>query len=187
MKQSLRAKRKARHHKRLGKTSKLNLVALMDIFTILVFFLMVNQSEVRVLQNTKELKLPVSVAEQLPYENIVISVFKDSVLVQERLIWQQSSLAKVTNDNTVKAAITEFKDALKNELIYQTNKRPELTEQEKIKGRAVTIIGDATIEYDFLKQIMAICADADYRNMSLAVEQVTAKGMIEKQTNNGGV
>ena len=45
MKQSLRAKRLARHHKRLGGASKLNLVSLMDIFTILVFFLIVNQSE----------------------------------------------------------------------------------------------------------------------------------------------
>lgn len=187
MKQSLRAKRKARHHKRLGKTSKLNLVALMDIFTILVFFLMVNQSEVRVLQNTKELKLPVSVAEQLPHENIVISVFKDSVLVQERLIWQQPTLRSVTDDKLSELSNESFTDALTNELRYQTNKRPELTEQEKLNGRAVTIIGDATIEYVFLKQIMAICADADYRNMSLAVEQISAKGITEKQTNNGGV
>ena len=180
MKQSLRAKRKARHHKRLGKTSKLNLVALMDIFTILVFFLMVNQSEVRVLQNTKDLKMPVSVAEQLPYENIVISVFKDSVLVQERLIW-------VTNDQLSEQPIDTLASALKSELLYQANKRPDLSEQEKLNGRAVTIIGDATIKYDLLKQIMAICAEADYRNMSLAVEQIAAKGIIEKQINNGGV
>jgi biopolymer transport protein ExbD len=187
MKQSLRAKRKARHHKRLGKTSKLNLVALMDIFTILVFFLMVNQSEVRVLQNTKDLKMPVSVAEQLPYENIVISVFKDSVLVQERLIWQQSSLPSVSNDQLSEQPIDTLASALKSELIYQANKRPDLSEQEKLNGRAVTIIGDATIKYDLLKQIMAICAEADYRNMSLAVEQIAAKGIIEKQINNGGV
>jgi biopolymer transport protein ExbD len=187
MKQSLRAKRKARHHKRLGKTSKLNLVALMDIFTILVFFLMVNQSEVRVLQNTKELKLPVSVAEQLPYENIVISVFKDSVLVQERLIWQQPNVSLVTDQKLAEPSNNTLAKALKNELTYQTNKRPELSEQEKLKGRAVTIIGDATIEYYLLKEIMAICADADYRNMSLAVEQIAAKGITENQTNNGGV
>lgn len=187
MKQSLRAKRKARHHKRLGKTSKLNLVALMDIFTILVFFLMVNQSEVRVLQNTKELKMPVSVAEQLPFENIVISVFKDSVLVQERLIWQQENVSTITEGALSAQPIDTLASALKNELTYQANKRPELSEQEKLNGRAVTIIGDATIEYDLLKQIMAICADANYRNMSLAVEQIAAKGIIEQQTNIGGV
>ena len=38
MKQSARAKRLAKHHKRFNSAPKLNLVSLMDIFTILVFF-----------------------------------------------------------------------------------------------------------------------------------------------------
>ena len=85
MKQSARSKRLAKHHKRFNSGSKLNLVALMDIFTILVFFLIVNQSEVRVLQNIEEIKLPVSVAEELPVENLVITIFEKAVLVQEEL------------------------------------------------------------------------------------------------------
>jgi len=52
MKQSARAQRLAKHHKRFNSSPKLNLVSLMDIFTILVFFLIVNQSEVRVLETT---------------------------------------------------------------------------------------------------------------------------------------
>ena len=172
MKQSLRAKRKARHHKRLGAAGKLNLVSLMDIFTILVFFLMVNQSEVRVLQNNKELNLPVSVAEQLPTENIVIAVFDDRVLVQERLVWQKKEQASLAENNLNDNAIEELLTSLKKELDYQSGKRPELTDAEQENGRAVTIIGDASIEYQLLKQIMAICAQTDYRNMSLAVEQV---------------
>lgn len=171
MKQSLRAKRIARHHKRLKSGSKLNLVSLMDIFTILVFFLMVNQSEVRTLQNVKELKLPVSVADKLPNENIVITLLPDSVLVQERLIWQQTanSTEPLAGETP---GIADLMTQLKAELVYQAAKRPELTEQEKANGRAVTIIGDASREYGLLKQIMAICAETDYRNISLAVEQV---------------
>lgn len=171
MKQSLRAKRLARHHKRLGAASKLNLVSLMDIFTILVFFLIVNQSEVRVLQNSEKLSLPVSVAEQLPSENIVVTVFDNRVMVQERAVWQK--------DNNPALALTESDmdnliTALKTELLYQAAKRPELTELEQQHGRAVTILGDANIEYQILKQIMTVCAEANFRNMSLAVEQVAA-------------
>lgn len=66
MKMSFRAKRLERQNQRLAQASKLNLVALMDIFTILVFFLMVNQSEVKVLQSNKDISLPRSVSEQLP-------------------------------------------------------------------------------------------------------------------------
>lgn len=170
MKQSARAMRLARHHKRVKNSGKLNLVSLMDIFTILVFFLIVNQSEVQVLQNSKKLTLPVSVAEQMPRENIVVAVYKDNVLVQDRPIWQRdkSNPTPILDETEIEQLIL----ALKTELNYQKAKRVELTEREKEKGRAVTILGDSSIEYDLLKQIMASCAEVDYRDMSLAVKQV---------------
>jgi len=167
VKQSSRSKRLAKHHKRFNSGSKLNLVALMDIFTILVFFLIVNQSEVRVLQTAKEIKLPVSIAEKLPVENLVITILDNTILVQERAIWQknaQDSGLELHENN-------DFIEALKTELNYQVSKRPDLTIVEQEKGRAVTIIGDSSTPYAILKQIMAACADTGYRNMSLAVQQ----------------
>jgi biopolymer transport protein ExbD len=174
MKQSFKAKRLAKHHKRFSAGSKLNLVSLMDIFTILVFFLIVNQSEVRVLQNTKEINLPVSIAEEMPAENVLITVLPLSIMIQERVIWQQKN-AITEESNTLNSGLIE---AIKTELTYLSTKRPVLTDNETDNGRAVTIIGDASVPYQVLKQIMAACADSDYRNMSLAVKQV-AKSKIE--------
>lgn len=168
MKQSFKAKRLAKHHKRFSAGSKLNLVSLMDIFTILVFFLIVNQSEVRVLQNTKEINLPVSIAEEMPAENVLITVLPQSLIIQERVIWQQESKLTDVDENLNLGLI----EAIKTELTYLSTKRPLLTEDEAKNGRAVTIIGDASVPYQVLKQIMAACADSDYRNMSLAVKQV---------------
>ena len=177
MKQSARAKRLAKHHKRFSSTSKLNLVSLMDIFTILVFFLIVNQSEVRVLETTKQINLPVSIAEELPSENILITVLNNSVLVQERAVWQQGvALNELTLGNGNNEQLI---DALKTELAYLATKRPQLSEAEQEKGRAVTIIGDASVPYQVLKQIMAACADSDYRNMSLAVKQIAKSAQEE--------
>lgn len=170
MKQSAKAKRLAKHHKRFSGTSKLNLVSLMDIFTILVFFLIVNQSEVRVLETTKQINLPVSVAEKLPSENVLITVLNNRVLVQERIVWQQDV---ALNSNTLADSNNEsLIEALKTELAYLSAKHITLSESEQEKGRAVTIIGDASVPYQVLKQIMAACADSDYRNMSLAVKQI---------------
>lgn len=171
MKQSARSRRLAKHHKRLKAGSKLNLVALMDIFTILVFFLIVNQSEVRILQNIEKISLPVSVADVLPVENLVITVFTDSVLVQERPIWQKSAdgLGLTEQENP------EFISTLTTELTYQASKRTELSEAELQNGRAVTIIGDASTPYVVLKQIMAACAQTGYRDISLAVEHLAQK------------
>lgn len=174
MKQSFKAKRLAKHHKRFSAGSKLNLVSLMDIFTILVFFLIVNQSEVRVLQNTKEIKLPVSIAEEMPAENVLITVLPQSIMIQERVIWQQKEAITKESDELNSGLIK----AIKTELSYLSTKRPILTDNETKNGRAVTIIGDASVPYQVLKQIMAACADSDYRNMSLAVKQV-AKSKIK--------
>lgn len=175
MKQSFKAKRLAKHHKRFSAGSKLNLVSLMDIFTILVFFLIVNQSEVRVLQNTKEINLPISIAEELPAENVLITVLPQRILIQERVIWQQKTDLTLVSADINNGLI----EAIKAELAYLAKKRSVLNESEKTNGRAVTIIGDASVPYQLLKQIMAACADSDYRNMSLAVEQV-AKSKLNK-------
>jgi biopolymer transport protein ExbD len=170
MKKSAIAKRRAKHHKRFGGSSKLNLVSLMDIFTILVFFLIVNQSEVRVLETTKQINLPISIAEELPSENVLITVLSNSVLVQGRSVWQQDT---ALNENTLGDNNNEqLIDAIKTELTYLAGKRSELTQLEQEQGRSVTIIGDSSVPYQVLKQIMAACADSNYRNMSLAVQQL---------------
>ena len=63
MKFAGRAARMDRHHKRHKRSTALNLVSLMDIFTILVFFLLVNSSDVEVLPSAKDVQLPESIAE----------------------------------------------------------------------------------------------------------------------------
>ena len=71
--------------KKHGKGGALNLVSLMDIFTILVFFLMVNSSEVEVLQTSSKIKLPDSTSEQRPENQLVISISQDDLVLQGRL------------------------------------------------------------------------------------------------------
>lgn len=161
MKMSRRAKRMARHHKR-GKGSALNLVSLMDIFTILVFFLLVNSSDVDPLPSTRNIELPESVAEQKPKETLFIIVSDTELLLQGRPI---AAVADVLNnpDNII--------SSLKEELQYQAGKSTATPEIEA--RREVTILGDKKIPYRLLKKIMVTCNSVNYNNISLAV---TKKG-----------
>lgn len=160
MKQSLRAKRMQRHHSRMKKDSKLNLTSLMDIFTIMVFFLMVNSSDVQVLKDTSDLTMPKSVAEQKPKETLVVMVDRSNLLIQGRV---------VATLNEVKFSEEDVIPGLDAELKRQAGRRGELTEEEKLLGLAVTIQGDRDIPYVVLRKIMATCAKAEYRDISLAV------------------
>ena len=64
----------------------LNLISLMDIFTILVFFLLVNSQEVETLPNAKDIQLPESYAEQKARENVVVMITDEQILVQGKPI-----------------------------------------------------------------------------------------------------
>ena len=69
MKNSRRMKRMSRNRQMV---TRMNLTSLMDVFTILVFFLLVNSSSTEVLETPKQITLPASVVEDKPRETVVI-------------------------------------------------------------------------------------------------------------------
>lgn len=160
MKQSLRAKRMAKHHRRLNQVPSLNLVSLMDIFTILVFFLLVNSGDVEVLQTDKSIKLPSSFSEQVPENNLVVLVSATDVIVGGRSVGSVADLAAAEGNNF---------PPLEQELKYLATKAGPLKEADQLAGRPVTIMADQKVPYQILKKVMATCAAAEYRNISLAV------------------
>ena len=65
---------------------------------------------------------------------------------------------------------------LAKELNYLASKRTQLTAEEKLRGLAVTILGDYTIPYEILKRVMITCARSNYRDLSMAVARVQNAG-----------
>ena len=134
---------------------KLNLVSLMDVFTILVFFLLVNSSSVQ--QSTGEgIKLPEAKVEKPVGETLVIQVNEKSIAVQGRKI------ADVPEALGSEAPII---DELLQELIHQAKRAP------KDEELTVTIMGDREIPFALLKKIMVTAGRAEYGHVSLAVIQ----------------
>src|SRR5690606_20792772 len=86
MKQSAKARRLLRRQRRTRTTATLNLVSLMDIFTILVFFLMVNSSNVQVMQSNIPVALPESASQQELKETLVLTVTNEEVLVAGQVV-----------------------------------------------------------------------------------------------------
>lgn len=166
MKVSRRANRMKRHYRRMHKTGGLNLVSLMDIFTILVFFLMVNSSDVKVLQQNPSIKLPESTAKLDTKETLVLTVVGSDILIQGRKV---ANLQALTEDDQVISGI-------KDELEYQSSRnRRLLPEDSQLAGLPITIMGDKDIPYASLKKIMESCVAANYTNISLAVSRMARK------------
>ncbi len=165
MKQSRRALRMERHHKRHGHIPGLNLVSLMGIFTILVFFLLVNSSDGEVLPTTRNVQLPESVAEQKPRQNLVVIISDTDILVQGKRVASMSDIQE--NNDLIDPLISALEIHYNKHLLPDTSEKPAAQE--------VTIMGSKDIPYKLLKKVMASCTQAGYERISLAVLQKAAK------------
>ena len=167
MKKSHRADRMTRHHKRGRRGVALNLVSLMDIFTILVFFLLVNSSDVQDLPSTRSIEMPESVSQDKPRETVVVLVSQDQILVDGKPVLSVADALGIEGNTLT---------PLKVSLAAQS--------QRMIRGgdagdQEVTIMGDKTVPYRLLRKVMATCTEADYGRVSLAVIQRAPDGVGE--------
>jgi biopolymer transport protein ExbD len=156
-----RAERKDRNKMGLD----MNLVSLIDIFTILIFFLMTSAAGVEVLNTSKAVQLPASTADKLPRETVVIVVAGQDILVDGR---------KVTTVNEALATVGDEIAPLKAELALHASKQVVRAENQA-KSKSVTIMGDKDIPYSLLRKVMATAARADFSDVSFAVTKKAGK------------
>ncbi len=158
--------RNSRRIKRMGrnrlKITKMNLTSLMDVFTILVFFLLVNSGSVEILDTPKEVSLPESRAESKPRETVVIFVSPTEVLVQGQLVAMVDEIIenKASVLDPIAARLAELKES-----VIGTSTRIVSTSQE------VTILADKSVPFIVIKTIMSTCTGEGFENVSLAVTQ----------------
>jgi len=166
MNDSRRIKRIIRHHKRgQNSSASLNMVSLMDIFTILVFFLLVTSSDSQILPTPKAVSLPESSAEKFPRKTLVIMVNDIDIRINDKHI---APVSQVMADK--KSTIPALQQALSN------YRKGSTSRNIKINRQAVTIMGDRRIPYKLLKKIMLTCAGSKFTNISLAVTKKSAGG-----------
>jgi biopolymer transport protein ExbD len=165
-----RAMKDSRRMKRMGRSKRkitgLHLTPLMDVFTILVFFLLFHSSSGDILDKPKEIELPDSVVETKPRETVVIMVSPEVVLVQGQAVIGTPELL----DSRIRsvAAITERLKQLERNIIGISTKAVA-------EGKEVTILADKTVPFKVLKKIMSTCTGSGYGRISLAVIQKAAQ------------
>jgi biopolymer transport protein ExbD len=153
--------RRAERRTRNTSTVDLNLVSLIDIFTILIFFLLINTGVAEILPTSKNIKLPESTAEKPARETVVVLVSQGDIVVDGR---------KVATVSDVMRAEGDVIPALKAELDLMAQ-RPVIRAANEANARAVTILGDREIPYALLRKVMVTCARADFTDVAFAVQK----------------
>jgi biopolymer transport protein ExbD len=145
-----------------GRIAALNLTSLMDVFTILVFFLLVNSASTEVLETPKELTLPASVVEAKPRETVVIFVSPTEVTVQGERVALVEDILAAEGQNVAAIGV---------KLSEMSDKVIGLTTRTVAQSREVTILADKSVPFNVVKKVMSTCTSQGFERISLAVLQ----------------
>mgnify|MGYP002267068662 FL=1 len=143
-------------------TGGLSLVSLMDVFTILVFFLLVNSSSSDVMEPPKNIKLPDSAVETKPRETVIVMITPTQILVQGE---------PVISTQEVIDSKTAIIDQVKDRLLLQKKKVMGINTKTVSQSQEVTVLAHRTVPFHLMKKVMASCTSAGYGKISLAVIQ----------------
>ena len=176
-----RTARMARHHKRNKAEGEINLVSMIDMLTVLVFFLLVYSSqEVEIMPPAKDVQLPESMAEQTARDAVVVIISDSEITMQGQSIGRISDI--LASDELI---IPALKTALENQVgRVLSDAASAQTEEERIASREVTIMADKDIPYQLLKRVMATSTAADYGQLSLAVLQKASDARLATLARN---
>jgi biopolymer transport protein ExbD len=153
--------RRAEHKGRNKTMVDMNLVSLIDVFTILIFFLLSNSGGVETLPSPKAVKLPESVAEKAPRETVIVVVSGTEILVGGRKVASVADVLATEGDMIL---------PLKAELELQAG-RQVIRKENEADSKRLTIMGDKDIPYRLLRKIMFTGARANFSDVSFAVRQ----------------
>jgi len=171
---SNRALRMAQHHVRNRADAQLNLIPLIDILSVMVAFLLVYSTEVEVIQNTKGIEIPQSIAQTSPKQSVVVMITPTDLFVQGEHI---TTVADIKADQS--ALVAPLRIALTRPLLVGK----EMATRD-LAQREITIMADKSLPYEVLKRVMATCTDANYGKISLAVMQ-KEKPVVATQVKSG--
>jgi biopolymer transport protein ExbD len=155
-----------RHHKRHKGDAVINLVSMIDMLTVLVFFLLVYATEeIEVLPSSKDVQLPESIAENQVHDAVVVIVTERDILINGKSVGKIDEV--LASEELIIPALREELEAEANGMLRLSR----LSEEDKIASREVTIMADKELPYKLLKKVMATSTAAEYGQLSLAVLQ----------------
>ena len=159
MKSSARLKRMDR---RLIKTPTVVLTSLMDIFIVIVIYLLMNQTIGVDVAPPRAIKLPDSVVETAPRQTIVMTVSKTDIVVQGV---QVVTVAEVIGNKD------DFIEPVAKRMLKIRESYIGINEESVANSTEVTIMADRTVPFKVLKKLMSTSSSAGYGKISLAVNQ----------------
>ena len=157
---------------RMLRDTEINVVSLIDIFAILVFYLLVNALVVVVIPEYEELQVPFSKAEERVEDQVVVAINRSHIFVNDEPVMKLPG----ADDDGGALGLSELTAALTAEGMRTGSGAPAESDPSL---RTLNVVADQGTPYHLLKRILASCSEAGYSKVSLALRQETDGGKGE--------
>ena len=147
-----------------GAVRNLNMISLLDIFTILLLFLLVQAGDPEeALPVIEGVSLPFSSAEQPPKRTLTVTIHDQLILVEGH------EVARLTEDMDAAVYVIEgLAGALDTWLEAARARHDE--QGGRFVGK-ITILSDRDVPYSVLEKVIFTCASRHFGHISLAVQR----------------
>jgi len=154
--------------KKVPRSSDLNITSMMDMFTIILVFLLKSFSaEGSILTNADNLVLPNSASKKKPQEvNLQVAVTNDMILVDNMPIVPTDDVRKIPADDPDPKA-SKLEEKLKA-CMAQEEEMVRVGALNAVQGKIIVQV-DKNIDFDVLFKVMNTCGKVGYNNMNFAV------------------
>lgn len=155
---------KIKRHNR-SKEVALKLTSMIDMFTILLVFLLKSYSaEGQIMSVAPDLKLPESTAQKAPQTTSIVAITEEAILLDGKKL---TTVDRVMNNKEL--IIPELLNELQR-LKSLSERVGELSSDMGFTGK-ISIQGDRELPYLIIKKIMFTCGKVGYNDMLLAVNK----------------
>lgn len=159
MKSSHKIRRIERQYLQGGRTVPINIVSMIDIFAILVFYLLVSIAAVEMRPNPENLQLPKSTSNDRPREATQLLVTRKDILVDNVFVISTADAIAAKGDEL---------PALSEQFKQKVALLPDAVTGVATRGE-INILADKDIPYSLLKKVMTTSGKARFSRTSLAV------------------
>ena len=153
--------RRSEHRNRNKTMVDMNLVSLIDVFTILIFFLLSNTGAVETIASPRAVKLPESMSQKEPKETVLVVVTGSEILVGPRVV--SSVIDAMAADGDLIAPLKAELDLVASRQVIRA--------ENVADSKRLTIMAEKDIPYRLLRKVMFTGARANFSDVSFAVRQ----------------
>lgn len=144
---------------------KLNITSMMDMFTIILVFLLKSFStQGQLITPATGLMLPSSTIERTTRSSLDVQIARNKILVQDKIVIDEKELKEVLGQKDF--MIQKLYDVLKK--YTEAGRKMSEMSGSDVSGE-ITIQGDVGVPYKLLTRVMYTCGQAGYPTMNLVV------------------